>query len=247
VVKKNLFLFLILLLEFSACSRQGLDRLSPEGNFKEKLQLEDCEIQQRSKIERENFSHPIYPIVFTGGHYYYDDHDFGHTYQNCGLYAIRRLLFHLGLLSIVNADLWDRYTDRGLRNIIVDTLGFNEQYRDQNVGLLEEHVTALMRWFGIPDQYIVIVRRGNYWIRLINGIMDAAGRELEFICKAEKDPKNVEAGIDKGVYDEINSRDVLHDFLKHIKSGAAKTMKHDRITSIERAKHSLENRDYVGW
>jgi hypothetical protein len=83
------------------------------------------EIMEMMKIEKECFGENGY-IVFNGHHYWYEDSMGPHEGQsgdaNCGLYAIKRLLFVLGRKGIVDKNLWYKYTDDDLREMLPEVL-----------------------------------------------------------------------------------------------------------------------------
>jgi hypothetical protein len=53
-----------------------------------------------------------------------------------------------------------------LRDILVDKLGANEEHRNQSQGTMEEQLIMLMRYLGITEKYIRMVRRGLFWDRI---------------------------------------------------------------------------------
>jgi hypothetical protein len=106
--------------------------------------FEEGEISWMAKIATEDYGPNVWPILYVGGHFIYGPFD-GNTYSNCPLYALKRFLRHLGILGIVDKDLWYRWSDKQLRNIGVDELGFPEMERSQHVGLSPHQITMLVR------------------------------------------------------------------------------------------------------
>ncbi|GHT61908.1 hypothetical protein AGMMS49531_09380 [Endomicrobiia bacterium] len=109
---------------------------------------DDVEIRQTSKIEKEDFGEGDGYIIYENNHFYYKDHDNGWTYNNYGLYAVKRLLFVLGRRGIVDEDLWYRCTDRQLRGLFIPP--------DQNVMLSCSQVRTLLEDFGVPPEYNIV-------------------------------------------------------------------------------------------
>jgi hypothetical protein len=130
------------------------------------LSAKGCSPQERAIMLR------IFNEVYSGGigrirnnpHYWYEDgsgrsFDNGQTNANCGLYAIKRMLHHLGQLNLVDKDLWQKYPDRELRYIIVERTGAlrfsdgssrNKLYISESEPLTSENLAYLMCWLGIP-------------------------------------------------------------------------------------------------
>jgi hypothetical protein len=120
------------------------------------LQSKGCaeyEIFEMMKIEKEDFDGPIEHVMYRNNHFYYKHHDNGQTYCNCGLYAVKRLLCALGKKGIVAKDLWYKYTDAELRDMIVEISG-NEYDRNQGRTLDVWDVDKLMfRFLGVKPPY----------------------------------------------------------------------------------------------
>jgi hypothetical protein len=132
------------------------------------LQARGCdenEIIQMMKIETENFEGRIDHVCWWSNHFYYYGHDNGQTHANCGLYAVKRLLFVLGKHKIVNEDLWYRYTDAELRDILV-TISKDETDRNQNNIISAYRLVVLMNRLGIPAAYIGVYGpdNNNKWV-----------------------------------------------------------------------------------
>ncbi|GHT39001.1 hypothetical protein AGMMS49593_09320 [Endomicrobiia bacterium] len=105
----------------------------------------NAEIREMLKIEKEDFGENIERIVYENNHYYYRGHDNGWTRKNCGLYAMKRMLFVLGKHDEIDKNLWYKYTDSELREMDVGP----NQDNDIFVGQLR----TLMEDLGIPPKY----------------------------------------------------------------------------------------------
>jgi hypothetical protein len=119
------------------------------------------EIKEMMKIENEDFGMDVKDkkyighIVYWNNHYYYRGHDRGYTYHNCGLYAMKRLLFVLGKHpdTGIGEDLWYRYTDKELRDMLVRITG-NENNRKETEFIGSFILQRLIQErFGVPDKY----------------------------------------------------------------------------------------------
>ncbi|MDR1474816.1 MAG: hypothetical protein LBS38_03955 [Endomicrobium sp.] len=117
---------------------ENLKRIFRQKGFEER------EIFWMAKIATEDYGQEVWPILYVGGHFIYGPFD-GNTYSNCPLYSLKRFLRHLGLLGIVDQDLWYRWSDRQLRDIGVDELGFHQRERSQHVVLLQNQITMLVK------------------------------------------------------------------------------------------------------
>jgi hypothetical protein len=75
-------------------------------------------------IATEHFGEEIGCIQLYDNHYRYNDskgdHDGPQTHNNCGVYAMKRMLFVLGKHpdTGIDEDLWYRYTDYELRDYL---------------------------------------------------------------------------------------------------------------------------------
>ncbi|GHT47514.1 hypothetical protein AGMMS49936_08390 [Endomicrobiia bacterium] len=97
------------------------------------------------KIEKEDFGENIERIVYENNHYYYRGHDNGWTRKNCGLYAMKRMLFVLGKHNEIDKNLWYKYTDSELREMDVGP--------NQDNPIFVGQLRTLMEDLGIPPKY----------------------------------------------------------------------------------------------
>jgi hypothetical protein len=106
-------------------------------------------------------------------------HDDGQTSQNCGLFAIIRLLYVLGQNGVVPKHLWYSLTVQQMRDILVDRVVIGgvpveKYYRDQGMPLEAVEIKTLMQYLGIPAEYIRIVKQGSYWVdKAERGVLEA--------------------------------------------------------------------------
>ncbi|GHT52681.1 hypothetical protein AGMMS49990_09330 [Endomicrobiia bacterium] len=131
-----------------------VDENTPKSKVEEYLKAkgaDDAEIRQMLKIEKEDFGEDIGHIVYENNHYYYEGHDNGWTHCNCGLYAMKRLLFVLGKHDIVDKDLWYRYTDSQLREMCSTP--------DQSEHIIASILRTLMEDLGVPAEHNKIYDR----------------------------------------------------------------------------------------
>jgi hypothetical protein len=127
--------------------------LSEVGKYLQSKGCDRYEISEMMKIEKEDFEGTVEHVIWNNNHhFYYKHHDNGQTYANCGLYAVKRLLCALGRNNIVDKDLWYRYTDAELRDMIVKISG-DEKYRDQGTMPDAVHIARLMDSLGIKPPY----------------------------------------------------------------------------------------------
>jgi hypothetical protein len=110
-------------------------------------------------IATEYFGEEIGYIVCEGNHFYYKDsagdHDGQSGAANCGLYALKRLLFVLGRKDIVAENLWYEYTDSQLREKIAKMV--RAEYAREVVRpttlISARHLRKLMIDINIPSWY----------------------------------------------------------------------------------------------
>jgi hypothetical protein len=127
--------------------------LSEVGKYLYSKGCAEYEISEMMKIEKEDFEGPIEHVIYHNYHFHYKHHDKGQTYANCGLYAVKRLLFALGKKGIVAKDLWYKYTDVELRDMIVKISG-DESDRNQGKVLDVWDVDRLMfRFLDVKPPY----------------------------------------------------------------------------------------------
>lgn len=119
----------------------GIENL--KGIFRQKG-FEEGEIFWMAKIATEDYGPDVWPILYVGGHYIYGPFD-GNTYSNCPLYSLKRFFRQLGILGIVAPDLWYKWSDRQLRNIGVDELGFPQEERSQHAMLKQYQITMFVK------------------------------------------------------------------------------------------------------
>ncbi|GHT56788.1 hypothetical protein AGMMS50233_09390 [Endomicrobiia bacterium] len=128
------------------------------GKYLKAKGADNAEIRQVLKIEKEDFGEDIGHIVYENNHYYYEGHDNGWTHCNCGLYAVKRLLFVLGKHDIVDKDLWYRYTDSQLREMLLE-IPERERETNQNVTIRSGILITLMDDLGVPADHCKIYGR----------------------------------------------------------------------------------------
>ncbi|GHT38483.1 hypothetical protein AGMMS49593_07920 [Endomicrobiia bacterium] len=153
------------------------------------------------KIEKEDFGKNIGRIIYWNNHYYYGGHDSGWTRKNCGLYAMKRLLFVLGKHDEVNKGLWYRFTDSQLREL---DLPANQ---DENIPLCL--LRTLMNDLGVPAIYNKIYdKEGDdistggdamtpdesitYWTRRLENLELSENRDVDQINDAKKSKEQME-------------------------------------------------------
>jgi hypothetical protein len=101
----------------------------------------------REEIEKETYGPNIHGYTREGQHYWYKSPDDSYIAGDCGLYAVIRLLHHAEQIDPDNPDLkdlWKRYTNQGLRDILAD-LTKREASRRQGVSLYDDELFLLMR------------------------------------------------------------------------------------------------------
>jgi hypothetical protein len=125
--------------------------------------LSDVQSRARAKIGTEVYQGEPGHIVFNGGHFYYVDGTNkryeGQTYANCSIYALIRLLKHLGQCGYIDADFWKQYSDEDLR-IMIDNIGGGKGYYiSQRVTVVPLTLYNLMHTLipeEVPNQYTQI-------------------------------------------------------------------------------------------
>jgi hypothetical protein len=195
--------------------------ISPDSGLEEILRMRgftpeeiDLFLKMPQQLSNVRLSDEPY-VLDVGGHFCLDGHDDGQTGQNCGLFAVIRLLYVLGQNGVVDKDLWYRYTIQQLRDIMVDTLEAKEEHRNQGHGIGPVELKNLMKYIGIPDQYSRVVRKGDYWHNEAQLSINALKKELEFLedLLTRGVGKNVlEGRIDEGYYDPLDKMS-LYDML----------------------------------
>ena len=122
--------------------------------FKDKG-LSNEESHARAQIGIEVYQGEPNHIVFNGYHFYYIDGAGkcyeGQTYANCSIYALIRLLKHLGQCGYIDANFWKQNSDENLR-IMIDDIGARGKgyYLNQNVTVVPLTLHNLMRVL-LPD------------------------------------------------------------------------------------------------
>jgi hypothetical protein len=136
--------------------------------------LSDVQSRARAKIGIEVYQGQPGHIVFNGSHFYYVDGTYkryeGQTYANCSIYALTRLLKHLGQCGYIDADFWKQYSDEDLR-IMIDNIGAGGKgyYISQGVTVVPLTLHTLMDNLipkEIPDQYKQIYRPNGTMLTL---------------------------------------------------------------------------------
>ncbi|GHT56281.1 hypothetical protein AGMMS50233_07750 [Endomicrobiia bacterium] len=173
-----------------------VDEDTPKSKVEEYLEAkgaDNAEIREMSKIEKEDFGEGIDHIVCENNHYYYKDHDNGWTHCNCGLYAVKRLLFVLGKHDIVDKDLWYKYTDSQLREMLLE-IPEREKETNQNVTIRSNTLKTLMEDLGVPDDHCRIYGRTGL-------ILDAStvSESVQFAVNRHEDARKDLEEYNRGV------------------------------------------------
>jgi hypothetical protein len=117
---------------------------------------DDPEIEAMKNLGRQNFRKGIGSIVYESSHFNYRDvngnHYEGQTRDNCGLYALKRLLFVLGRYGKVPETLWYEYTDQELRDKLAVMSG-GKKFVSQDKGIDILYLVKLMVNIGVPIEY----------------------------------------------------------------------------------------------
>jgi hypothetical protein len=129
--------------------------LSKVGKYLKNKGCDDLEIKAMMDIEKEDFGENINRVMRVGYHFWYENHCSGRTHLNCGLYAMKRLLFVLGKHGVVDENLWYKYTDDELRDMIANISGY-EKNRNQSKFIEGNILKTLMRDVGVPERYCKI-------------------------------------------------------------------------------------------
>jgi hypothetical protein len=144
--------------------------LTEVGGYLKNKGASDTEIRAMTNIEKEDFDEEIGCVMWHNGHFWYRDrkrdHDGLQTPNNCGLYAIKRLLFVLGKHGRVAENLWYKHTDQDLRDKLAKMLK-GEKYKYQDNTIHGFYIRTLMRDIGVPIEYCRVCD--------INSIMDPWG------------------------------------------------------------------------
>jgi hypothetical protein len=183
-------------------------------------------------------------IIFTGSHYFLYDHDDGQTGQNCGLFAIVRLLYVLGQLGIGDEYLWIRYTMQDLRDILIDKLGADDEYRNQSRGTKEKQLIMLMRYLGIAEKYIRIVKEGPFWETTARDRIERGNAFSKFYNDYKIFSKDaLKLKINKGEYSSLLDACFLNWLLDE--NEAAIEDEYNRMNGIlNAAQDALDRQDY---
>jgi hypothetical protein len=137
--------------------------LTEVGRYLKSKGASDTEIKAMMDIEKEDFGEGIGKIVHNGdNHFQYVDrngqqyHE-GQTNANCGLYAMKRLLFVLGKRGEVEVseNLWYKHTDQELRDKLANMLK-GEKFRFQDEYIDAIYLRTLMRDIEVPIEYCKI-------------------------------------------------------------------------------------------
>ncbi|MDR3253405.1 MAG: hypothetical protein LBT07_00360 [Endomicrobium sp.] len=83
------------------------------------------------KYEKEVYTGNIKRIIHKYYHFYYDGYDNGKTHKNCKLYAVKRLMNHLGQTGKISKDLWYEHSDKELRKMVANISGDPERRRSK--------------------------------------------------------------------------------------------------------------------
>jgi hypothetical protein len=122
--------------------------------------LSDVQSHEKAQIGTEVYQGEPGHIVFNGGHFYYidgtDKRYEGQTYSNCSIYALVRLLKHLGQCGYIDADFWKEHSDEDLRGMI-DNIGGRSKgyYLNQNETVVPLTLRNLMLTLisSVPNKY----------------------------------------------------------------------------------------------
>jgi hypothetical protein len=182
------------------------------------------EIEATKHIATEDFGSDVTDInhigyiVYANYHYYYRDHNKrphdGQPAgtQNCGLYALKRLLFVLGKHpdTKVDKNLWYKHTDVGLREMMVRNMVYPEDVeeaksvRDQNTTIGTNFLKTLMRDVGVPiDRCEIYTENGEGLgvnIRFFAPLLTKEEKDA-FWKAAQADAAQVKADAEQAVRD----------------------------------------------
>jgi hypothetical protein len=169
----------------------------------------DEEIKATKHIATEHFGDNIGRIMWDNGHYWYGDDMGNHDGQpvddgiNCGLYALKRLLFVLGRHNIVDKNLWYQYTDMELRKFVFGKWEPNLE-RFYNEAMAPEYLVELVQIFvGDTGDYRWIYDRHNEVLRhfLIRSDVVTAGMEAVQLAEIEEKVQPLEEVARKAIRD----------------------------------------------
>jgi hypothetical protein len=200
----------------------------------------------------EKYSDSIEPIKFNGWHFWYVHN--GQTNLNCGIFAVIRLLYHLGLQGIVDKDLWYKNNITQLRKIAASIAG--KQFEDENALLPESAVLGVLRHVGCPDEYIKIERVGPTYEREARKQIANLNKEITFLldlCDDTCSRSEMFSRIDKGYYstsdgkEGLTKMDCMEKYLAYPGNKAAlrRVIEFDR-REIERYQKMIDTGDYTG-
>lgn len=150
-------------------------------------------------ITHEKYDHPVGAIAikFNGGHFWYIHN--GQTYLNCGIFAVIRLLYHLGLQGIVDKDLWYKNNIIQLRAITAAISG--KEFESQCTMLPESAVTGLLNHLGCPAQFIKIERVGSTYENEAKKQITILRKEIQFFEDISRVSRTeMISRIDRGYY-----------------------------------------------
>ncbi|GHT72355.1 hypothetical protein AGMMS49950_10800 [Endomicrobiia bacterium] len=116
----------------------------------------------RLEIEGEKYGTSILRIKheLDRKHFWYKSPEDSFLARDCTLDTARRLLHHAGQIGIVHKDLWNKYSNKELREILADQLIIkNNPMRANVVKLPLQYLYAfemaiLLRTLGIPNKHI---------------------------------------------------------------------------------------------
>ncbi|MDR3253406.1 MAG: hypothetical protein LBT07_00365 [Endomicrobium sp.] len=127
-----------------------------------RLKILSYETETINIILEEIYTTPL-QIIWENGHFYAADKcnnkfNAGNTYANCGLWAARRILRYLGQINKIDKDLWRKYSNKELRNIIVDNFAPGQTCLLDEYQMLESsHITYLLLYhYKIPNPYYCV-------------------------------------------------------------------------------------------
>jgi hypothetical protein len=151
-------------------------------------------------------------------------------------------LYVLGQLGIVDEYLWIRYTMQDLRDILVDKLGADEGYRNQSQGTMEEQLIMLMRYLGIAEKYIRMVRRGSFWETAAQDRIARGNAFSKFYNDYKVFPKDdLKLKINKGEYSSL----LESGFLNFLLENEEIEDEYNRMKEIcNAAQDALDRQDY---
>jgi hypothetical protein len=157
----------------------------------------DVEIEAMRHIATEHFGEDIGCVVLENGHYYYKDskknHDGPQTPNNCGIYALKRLLFVLGKKGIIDKNLWYEHTDQELRAFLFEPQqGQRPLFYEHGVLIPEAVLTLIHKFAGNTSKYSWVYDRFNKRIAKIPPPQFHADEEAAQVAEIEKEVRPLE-------------------------------------------------------